>query len=159
MKHGIDLGIDIAQDLEGLDITADKRKLKQIMFNLLSNATKFTPEGGKIRVTSDFISGSELRVSRSEQLATRNSQLATGDFIEISVADSGIGISPEDQEKIFEEFHQVRSSYTDKTPGTGLGLSLVKRLVEVHGGKVWVESDGEGKGSRFSFTLPIRIED
>jgi PAS domain S-box-containing protein len=159
MKHGIDLGIDIAQDLEDLEITADKRKLKQVMYNLLSNAAKFTSYGEKIRVTADLISEFGIRISElkgeEKQSAIRNPQSA----IEISVADTGIGISPEDQEKIFEEFHQVRSSYTDKTPGTGLGLSLVKRLVEVHGGKVWVESDGEGKGSRFSFTLPVRIED
>ena len=157
MKHGIDLGIDITQDLESLDITADKRKLKQVMFNLLSNAAKFTTHGGTITLEANRVSGSELRVSRSEQLATRNSQLATGDFIEISVADSGIGISPEDQEEIFEEFYQVKSSYTDKTPGTGLGLSLTKRLVEMHKGRIWLESDGEGKGSRFSFTLPVKI--
>jgi len=157
VRLGIDLSTNIAQDLEDLEITADKRKLKQVMFNLLSNAAKFTPEGGEIRVEADFISGSELRVSRSEQLATRNSQLATGDFIEISVADSGIGIAPEDHEKIFGEFYQVKSGKRDKTPGTGLGLSLTKRLVEMHGGKIWVESDGEGKGSRFSFTLPIKI--
>jgi len=159
LKHGIDLGINITQDLEDLEITADKRKLKQVMFNLLSNAAKFTPEGGKIHVPADFISGSELRVSRSEQLATRNSQLATGDFIEISVADSGIGIAPEDQENIFHEFYQVKGGMKDKTPGTGLGLSLVKRLVEMHGGMIWVESDGEGRGSRFSFVLPITIND
>ena len=159
MKHGIDLGIDITQDLESLDITADKRKLKQVMFNLLSNAAKFTTHGGTITLEANRVSGSELRVSRSEQLATRNSQLATGDFIEISVADTGIGISPEDQEKIFEEFHQVQGGMKDKTPGTGLGLSLTKSLVEMHGGKIWVESEGEGKGSRFSFVLPIGIDD
>ena len=79
--------------------------------------------------------------------------------IQISIADTGIGIAPEDQEKIFHEFYQVKGGVMDKTPGTGLGLSLTKRLVEMHGGKIWVESDGEGKGSRFSFVLPIRIED
>ena len=157
MKHGINLSTNIAQELEGLDITVDTRKLKQIMFNLLSNAAKFTLDGGSIRLDANRVSGSELRGTSSEQLATRNSQLATGDFIEISVADSGIGISPEDQEEIFEEFYQVKSSYTDKTPGTGLGLSLTKRLVEMHKGRIWLESDGEGKGSRFSFTLPVKI--
>jgi len=157
MKHGINVSTNITQDLEGLDITADERKLKQVMFNLLSNAAKFTPHGGTITLEANRVSGSELRVSGSELRVSRSEQLATGDFIEISVADTGIDIVPEDQEKIFEEFHQVRSSYTDKTPGTGLGLSLVKRLVEMHGGRVWVESEGEGKGSRFSFTLPVKI--
>jgi signal transduction histidine kinase len=161
MKHEIDLGINIAQDLEDLEITADKRKLKQIMFNLLSNAAKFTPSGGEICVTADLISKFGVRISElekegkiiSDQSAICNLQSA----IEISVADTGIGISPEDQEKIFEEFHQVKGILADKTPGTGLGLSLTKSLVEMHEGKIWVESDGEGKGSRFSFTLPAKI--
>ncbi len=159
VQHGIDLGTNIAQDLEGLDITADKRKLKQVMYNLLSNAAKFTPHGGTVTLEAKRVSGSELRVSGSDQLATRNSQLATGDFIEISVADTGIGIASEDQEKIFGEFYQVKGGMMDKTPGTGLGLSLTRRLVEMHGGRIWVESEGEGKGSRFSFVLPIRIDD
>jgi len=90
----------------------------------------------------------------SERSAIRNRQSA----IEISVADSGIGIAHEDQEKIFEEFHQVRSGISDKTPGTGLGLPLTKRLVEMHGGRIWVESEGEGKGARFSFALPVKSE-
>ncbi len=161
MKHGIDLGINIAQDLEDLEITADKRKLKQIMFNLLSNAAKFTPHGGEIRVTADLISKFGVRISElekegkiiSDQSAICNLQSA----IEISVADTGIGISSEDQENIFHEFYQVKGNIKNKTPGTGLGLSLSKSLVEMHEGKIWVESDGEGKGSRFSFTLPVKI--
>ncbi len=155
--HRIKLAAHIPEELSNLEIQADERKLKQVMFNLLSNAAKFTPDGGEIHVTADFISGSELRVSRSEQLATRNSRLATGDFIEISVADTGIGIASEDQEKIFEPFCQLSETLVDKTPGTGMGLTLAKLLVEMHGGKIWVESEGEGKGSRFSFTLPVEI--
>ena len=157
INHGINLELNIPEELSGFEISADERKLKQIMFNLLSNAVKFTPNGGTITLEANRVSGSELRVSRSEQLATRNSQLATGDFIEISVADTGMGISPEDQEKIFEEFYQVRGSHRDKTPGTGLGLSLVKSLVEMHKGRIWVESEGEGKGCRFSFVIPAKL--
>jgi PAS domain S-box-containing protein len=153
-KHGIGLDLKIPEEMPELNIQADERKLKQIMFNLLSNAAKFTPHGGTITLEANRVSDSEFRVSRSKQYTTLNQQHATGDFIEISVADTGVGISLEDQEKIFEEFHQVRSGLTDKTPGTGLGLSLVKRLVEMHGGRVRVESEGEGKGSRFSFVLP-----
>jgi len=156
-KHGIGLDLKIPEEMSDLEIQADERKLKQIMINLLSNADKFTTHGGSIRLEANRVSGSELRGTSSEQLGTRNSELATGDFIEISVTDSGIGISPEDQEKIFEEFHQIRSNLPDKTPGTGLGLSLTKRFVEMHKGRIWVESEGEGKGSRFSFTLPIEI--
>jgi hypothetical protein len=178
MKHGIDLGIDIAQDLEDLEITADKRRLKQVMFNLLSNAAKFTPDGGEIRVTADLISEFGIRSSElekegkiiSDQSAIparhreRSGEAPPGrdrlggcnlqSAIEISVADTGIGIASENLEKIFDEFYQVKSGIRDKTPGTGLGLSLTKRLVKMHGGRIWVESKGEGKGSRFSFVLP-----
>jgi len=135
-KHGIRLDLHIPQELEDLEITADERKLKQIMFNLLSNAVKFTPDGGAITVDA-----------RKE-----------GEELIISVSDTGIGIAPEDQKKIFDEFYQVKSSMFDKTPGTGLGLSLAKRLVEMHGGRIWVESKGIGKGSRFSFVLPMKVE-
>ena len=96
------------------------------MFNLLSNAAQFTPDGGEIAV--------EARQEEEELI--------------ISVTDTGIGIASGDQERIFQEFHQVRDSITGKTPGTGLGLSLTKRMVEMHGGRIWVESEGEGKGSR-----------
>lgn len=134
MKHGISLDLDIPQGLTDLEIIADERKLKQIMFNLLSNATKFTPDGGSITMKA-----------RQE-----------GEVLIISVSDTGIGIAFEDQEKVFEDFYQVRNSMKDKNPGTGLGLSLVKNLVEMHGGSIWLESEGEGKGCRFSFVLPLK---
>ncbi len=134
IKHGISLILNITKDLEGLEIKADERRLKQVMFNLLSNAAKFTPDGGVITVGAD---------KKTEDLI-------------ISVKDTGIGIAKKNQKKIFEEFYQIKSSLADKTPGTGLGLSLVKRLVEMHDGRVWVESEGVGKGSRFSFSLPVR---
>jgi signal transduction histidine kinase len=137
MQHGINLKENIPQDVAGLEIVVDERAIKQVMFNILSNATKFTLDGGSITLEAE-IKGEELIVS---------------------VEDTGIGIGPEDQEKIFEEFHQVKSRLTDKTPGTGLGLPLAKRLVEMHKGRIWVESEGEGKGSRFSFSLPIVIAD
>jgi PAS domain S-box-containing protein len=133
LKHGIDLRMNMAQGLDGLEITADERRLKQVMFNLLSNATKFTSEGGAITVAAE----------------------QKGERIIISVEDTGIGIAWEDQEKIFQEFYQVKGSIVDKTPGTGLGLPLSRRLVEMHGGEIWVESEGEGKGSKFSFALPL----
>jgi PAS domain S-box-containing protein len=136
MKHGIDLRMNIAQGLDSLEITADERRLKQVMFNLLSNAAKFTSEGGAITVAAE----------------------QKGGLIVISVEDTGIGIALGNQEKIFEEFYQVKGSAVDKTPGTGLGLPLTRRLVEMHGGEVWVESEGEGKGSKFSFTLPLIAE-
>jgi len=130
-KHGI----AIAQNVEsGLgDVVADERKFKQILLNLLSNAVKFTPDGGRIDVS-----------------ARRQ-----GDNIMIAVHDTGIGIAPEDQEAVFEEFRQVGRHYTSKQEGTGLGLALTRRFVELHGGRISVDSK-PGLGSTFTFTLPIK---
>jgi len=113
------------------EFAADERKFKQILLNLLSNAVKFTPEGGTIVVTA----------------------APTQDGIEVSVRDTGIGIAPEDQEAIFEEFRQVGASR--KREGTGLGLSLAKKFVEMQGGRIWVQSELT-KGSTFTFMLPSR---
>ncbi len=164
MEHEISIDLQIPQELEDLQITADERKLKKVMFNLLSNAVKFTPDGGEIRVTANLISDFDEYLSRQDtktQRKIKNFQSSIDNLqssILISVADTGIGIALEDQEKIFDEFHQVRSGISDKTPGTGLGLSLTKRLVEMHGGRIWVESEGEGKGARFGFVLPVKSE-
>ncbi len=159
MKHGIKLDSHISQELMDLDISADERKLKQIIFNLLSNAAKFTPDSGSIRLEANLISDIRSRISElekegkiiSDQSAIRNLQST----IEISVADSGIGIKPEDQERVFGEFEQLDSTYARQQQGTGLGLALTRRLVELHGGGIWVESEGEGKGSTFTFVIPI----
>jgi signal transduction histidine kinase len=130
-RHGIKL--DKAIDERLGDYTGDERKIKQILVNLLTNAVKFTPEGGQVKV--------EARLGDSAVI--------------LSVVDTGIGIAKEDQEAIFEEFRQASGSYAHKREGTGLGLTLTKRFVEMHGGKLWVESE-VGKGSKFTFTLPIR---
>jgi signal transduction histidine kinase len=129
-KHGINLDVTIDERLG--DFVGDERKIKQILLNLLSNAVKFTPEGGRIGIKASQADGS----------------------VEISVSDTGIGISPADQTKIFEEFRQVGGDYAHKKEGTGLGLTLAKKFVELHGGKIWVESE-VGKGSTFTFTLPM----
>jgi signal transduction histidine kinase len=128
-KHGITLDVDVDDRLG--DYIGDERKIKQILLNLLSNAVKFTPEGGRIGINARQTNGA----------------------VEISVSDTGIGIAPEDQPKIFEEFRQVGSDYSHKVEGTGLGLTLAKKFVELHGGRIWVTSE-LGKGSTFSFTLP-----
>jgi signal transduction histidine kinase len=112
----------------------DERRIGQVLLNLVGNAIKFT-ELGQVRV----------EVS------------ATDGAFRVAVADTGPGIAPEDQEKIFEEFQQVDSSSTRKKGGTGLGLSIAKRIVEMHGGRIWVDSS-PGKGSTFWFTLPVRVE-
>ncbi len=136
LKHGIQLQLEASRAPEV--ISADKRKFKQILYNLLSNAVKFTPDGGRVALTAAQIPGNN------------------GDRpqVEISVTDTGIGIAAADLERIFNTFEQVESSAARQFDGTGLGLALSRRLVELHGGRIWVESEGPGRGSRFVFTLP-----
>jgi PAS domain S-box-containing protein len=132
------LSLDLALDpvIRELDITADERRVRQIVCNLLSNAVKFTPTGGAIRLEARLTEEPEPR-------------------LEVSVSDTGIGIAPAHQPHVFDAFYQVRHGPVDKTPGSGLGLCLVSRFVHLHGGRVRVASDGEGCGSRFTFTLPL----
>jgi GAF domain-containing protein len=129
-RRGIKLGSTIDERLGVL--SGDERKVKQVLLNLLSNALKFTPEGGRI----------DVRAWRDDGMA------------EISVMDTGIGIAPADQEAVFEEFRQVGTA-DKKAEGTGLGLALSRKFIELHGGRVWVESE-VGRGSTFTFTLPVR---
>jgi signal transduction histidine kinase len=129
--HGITLAVEVPRDLGPL--VGDARKLKQVLLNLLSNAVKFTPDGGWVGVSA-----------RRE-----------GDGIEVTVRDTGIGIAPEDRMTVFEEFRQVGRPSDRSREGTGLGLSLAKRFVELHGGRIKVESE-VGKGSAFTFTIPLR---
>ena len=133
LKHGVSLDFHIPDELKDLKFQADKRKLKQIVFNLLSNAVKFTPDGGTIIV--------EGRQEKGELI--------------VSVSDTGIGIKHDDLERVFGEFEQLDSTYARQQQGTGLGLALTQRLVELHGGRIRAESDGEGKGSTFTFIIPI----
>ncbi|MDD5680258.1 MAG: PAS domain-containing sensor histidine kinase [Candidatus Omnitrophica bacterium] len=132
-KKKIEILLEIAEDLP--DIEADELKVREIIYNLLSNAVKFTPEGGKIGM--------------------RASEKKTDSEIEIVVWDTGIGIASENTEKIFEGFFRVDTPYSRVTEGTGLGLPLSKKLVELHGGKFSVESEGLNKGTQVRFTLPI----
>jgi two-component system, sensor histidine kinase len=152
MKHGIKLKLQVAEELSDLDIRADERKLKQIVFNLLSNAAKFTPDGGTIRLTANVVWAFDENISRKGAKAQRENN-GFQSKIQISVSDSGIGIAAGDQERVFREFEQV---YTRNQEGTtGLGLALTKKLVALHGGRIWVESEGEGKGSTFAFSIPF----
>jgi PAS domain S-box-containing protein len=148
-KKGIALDFDVAAAPP--ELFADEAKFKQIMYNLLSNAIKFTPDHGRVAVTAtrwnqpngDCVPGSKRSLS--------------GECLKVTVADTGIGIHPRDHERIFSEFEQVDSSYGRLQQGTGLGLALTKRLIELHGGRISVESEGiEGKGSRFTFLLPLQ---
>ncbi len=134
MKHSIRLHTEMEDCIAELKMQADARKLKQILYNLLSNAAKFTPDGGEITIGA-----------RYEE-----------DILVVFVRDTGIGIAPDQIERVFGEFEQVDSSYARTQQGTGLGLALTRRFVELHGGRIWAESEGEGKGSTFTFTIPIR---
>jgi len=154
LKHGIRLDIMIKSEAD-IEIEADERKLKQIMFNLLSNAVKFTPNGGYVSVTARKVDSKQWTVNSKKELFTNYYSLTTDtDFVEISVEDTGIGIKPEDLNKLFGPFTQLESAYTKKHEGTGLGLALTKKLVELHGGRIWVESEC-GRGSRFTFAIPV----
>ncbi len=126
-SNGVSLELDV--DPSAGQIDADERKVRQVVFNLLTNAVKFTPSGGTVRTS-----------------ARRN-----GSEIEIAVEDTGIGIDPTKIDRIFEEFEQASIHHE----GTGLGLALAKRFVELHGGRMWVESE-PGRGSTFTFTLPVQ---
>jgi signal transduction histidine kinase len=130
-RHGIQLAAELDPRLG--EWRADERKVKQILLNLLSNAVKFTPEGGRVDVTAN---------------------LGT-DKVEIAVKDTGVGISADDQAKLFEEFRQVGGDAARKAEGTGLGLALTKKFVELHGGEIRVAST-PGMGSAFTCSLPIR---
>jgi signal transduction histidine kinase len=127
-------GVQVALHANGgLDVvTGDERRIRQVIFNLLSNAVKFTPAGGLVEVT-----------------ATQNN----GE-VKVSVADTGPGIAAEDLDRIFEEFQQTEAG-ARQHEGTGLGLALSKRFVEMHGGRIWCDSE-VGKGCTFEFTLPLR---
>lgn len=159
LRHAIHLTMDIADELQQLELRADERKTKQILFNLLSNALKFTPDGGSVRLSARIVdcrlSIDDLKKSESST-EKQSSIIKHQSSIEISVADSGIGIAPEHQEKIFEAFYQVQNQATDKSAGTGLGLPLTRRLAELQGGRIWLQSTQSGMGSTFSFTLPLR---
>jgi signal transduction histidine kinase len=142
-KHALYLSSSIDPRLEPLRLMADERKIRQILYNLLANAVKFTPDGGAVDLTARLVDEVEGQGQA---------------WAEISVTDTGIGLSAKELERVFEAFYQVKTPEAGKTPGTGLGLSLVKRMVELHGGKVWAESKGPGWGARFVFTLPLSTE-
>jgi signal transduction histidine kinase len=128
-KNGVTVKLELDSSVDVVE--GDERRIRQVVFNLLSNAVKFTPHGGQVDVS-----------------ATRsNGEIA------VAVTDTGPGIAPDDQARIFEEFQQAKLTNGERPEGTGLGLALSRSLVELHGGRIWVESE-PGKGSTFTFTLP-----
>ena len=130
---------------------ADGLRVKQVLINLLSNASKFTPEGGQVRLA---VVRTRAPLPIPGEPATRAVRLLSRDAIWVSVSDTGIGIHPEDTAKLFQEFSQVDSSASRRQQGTGLGLALSKRFVDLHGGTIGAESI-VGRGSTFWFILPV----
>jgi signal transduction histidine kinase/HAMP domain-containing protein len=164
MKQDVRLDTDIG-DIPA-SITADQRKLEQILYNLLSNGLKFTPEGGKVCLTTRQVYCHIRQARRSQDGNNRlivavssetpdDSDTTKGKAIKFSISDTGIGIEQEDHKRIFDSFEQVDGSSSRQYGGAGLGLSLAQRLVELHGGRIWVDSKGTGKGSTFSFVIPV----
>jgi len=140
-KKGVSLEFEVSGALPL--VHADERRVRQVLINLLNNAVKFTPEGsGRVRLVAEFVEGTEATLGRSRR-----------DMVRVTVCDTGVGIAADDLPKLFRPFVQVDSALNRQYEGTGLGLALVKRIVELHGGSVGVESV-VGEGSRFSFTLP-----
>ena len=160
LKHGIRITTHLDRIPE--TIQADERKIKQIIYNLISNAVKFTPDGGEVSLSGELVenksssalektlSVDNLHIDKTKQTPSNGNKL-----VQISVEDTGIGLAQEDLNRIFDAFEQVETSKSRKYQGTGLGLSLTKRLVELHGGTIWAESKGEGKGCIFKFKIPV----
>jgi signal transduction histidine kinase len=132
-RQGVDLSVD-ADDLP--EIEGDPYRLGQVVDNLLTNAIKFSPDGGSV----------DVRVDRRDGCAM------------IEVSDSGMGIPPEDRERLFERLFRAKGAAALQIPGTGLGLTIVKAIVDAHGGRIEVESD-EGIGTTFRISLPMRLQD
>lgn len=140
------------------DIEADSSRLQQVMVSLLDNAVKFTPDGGSVSVHARIVAGSQLMAHDKEDICNKLSTMNyehDRSFVEVSVVDTGIGIRPEDMPRLFRPFQQLESPYTKKYRGTGLGLLLTKKLIELHGGEIWLKSE-PGKGSTFTFVIPSK---
>lgn len=136
--------LSLSKTIEGLPgpIMADPPKLRQILYNLLSNAVKFTPDCGEVILKAGVV--------RNEIKGVKT------DMIEVAVADTGIGLESKDLERIFNPFEQLEALMTRQYDGAGLGLFVAKKFVELHGGRIWAESQGKGKGSVFRFVIPVR---
>ena len=154
-KKGLQLSSRIADPLPParMDIT----KIQQVVVNLLGNAIKFTPEKGRIEVEADLLPSSppEPAGVAPDDPAARS--MPDGPALRVSVSDTGLGIPPEFQARIFDKFQEVKQDGAPGTKGTGLGLSIARHIVQAHGGRIWVDSL-PGKGSRFTFTLPLGKE-
>jgi signal transduction histidine kinase len=124
--------VDFAPDFPVIE--ADRDRIEQVLTNVISNAIKYSPDGGAVRITGRRENGRVL----------------------VSVADSGLGMTEAQLGQLFQRYHRIESDASKRIRGTGLGLYLTKGLVEAHGGRIWAESEGAGKGSTFSFVVPVK---
>jgi signal transduction histidine kinase len=167
VKNDIDLTTDFEKAPEV--VTVDDRRLKQIIFNLLSNALKFTPQNGSVHISARDIScrvrpglrrsdPATLQVIQPFDRRDDSPSESTRNGLEVVVKDSGIGLKPDFLPRVFNRFEQIDGSRARNYTGTGLGLALTKALVELHGGTIEAESEGEGKGCTFRFIIPVGNE-
>ena len=153
MRHGIDLVLETQH--APVEVLADEIKMKQVIYNLLSNAFKFTPDAGRIHVSASRINGTTMNGLKPVNLRIIDTECSTW---AITVSDDGIGISLKDQERIFNPFEQVVNNGKTRQEGTGLGLALTRRIVELHGGIIQAHSDGPNQGATFTIVLPLEVE-
>ena len=149
-KKEQEIHADVEPELPPLVV--DPVRFKQILFNLLSNAVKFTPERGTITLGARRATDDRRPETGSDAVPRPPSPVPC---LEIAVSDTGVGIKSEDVPRLFQEFVQLETTQAQRHEGSGLGLALTKKLVELHGGQIWAESDGAGKGSTFTVRLPF----
>ena len=148
-EQNIAINVNLDKSIEPVYI--DNQRIEQVLTNLVSNALKFTKENGTIEISSSKISADEIRKNPFfESLPAKMSK----EYVKIAVKDNGIGISPENKYKVFEQFKQIENSSTRKVGGSGLGLSIAKRLIEAHKGFIWLESE-LNQGSTFYVAIPL----
>ena len=149
-SKGLNLITDEADNIP--DITADSQRLEQVLTNLVSNAIKFTPEGKNITITSRIINAKGIVINEFFKDESTN---LSGDYVQVCVADEGIGIAPKDLRHAFDKFAQIENSLSRKAGGTGLGLPIAKQLLQAHKGAIWCDSE-LNNGSKFYFIIPLK---
>jgi signal transduction histidine kinase len=155
---GLRMDVEVAPDLPVG--RGDERRLSQVLLNLVGNAIKFTDQGAVTVKASARLATEDTEITEGASVSVSSvakSVAFDGEWFVVSVADTGPGIAEADQEKIFDEFQQADGTATRQKGGTGLGLAIARRIVEMHGGRIWVES-APGQGSIFTFTVPVRVE-
>jgi hypothetical protein len=148
-SKGINLVTDEAKDLP--DTKFDAQRLEQVLTNLVSNAIKFTEENKTVKISSKVVNTSDLKINEIFKPEITN---LSGDYIQVCVADEGIGIEEKDLLHAFDKFAQIENSLSRKAGGTGLGLPIAKQLLEAHNGAIWCDSEIH-KGSKFYFIIPL----